>query len=179
MDVNTMPATFCDILASVCKCSSSSVCSGQPYPFACSCRLNKTHHATQPLRPAAIVGIQDPSSVNHLLQLLLEIADCTCSGTVTEVDNSWSGGGCALCASPDFERDEFGPNTVLICDQCEREYHVGCLKDAGMADLQALPEGGSPAAVRLRKAKAYMHPILLQKCVVCMTCHVRKCEETW
>lgn len=60
---------------------------------------------------------------------------------MAELESSWSAGGCALCASPDFQRDGFGPNTVLICDQCEREFHVGCLKQADMADLQALPEG--------------------------------------
>ncbi|KAK9814033.1 hypothetical protein WJX73_009674 [Symbiochloris irregularis] len=60
---------------------------------------------------------------------------------MAELESSWSAGGCALCASPDFQRDGFGPNTVLICDQCEREFHVGCLQRAGMADLQALPEG--------------------------------------
>lgn len=66
---------------------------------------------------------------------------CRADGVLAELENSWAGGGCALCASPDFQRDGFGPNTVLICDQCEREFHVGCLQHAGMADLQALPEG--------------------------------------
>lgn len=65
-------------------------------------------------------------------------------GVLAELEGSWAGGGCALCASPDFQRDGFGPNTVLICDQCEREFHVGCLHKAGMADLQALPEGACP-----------------------------------
>ncbi|OIW15789.1 hypothetical protein TanjilG_04324 [Lupinus angustifolius] len=39
----------------------------------------------------------------------------------------------------------FGPRTVIICDQCEKEYHVGCLKDHNMQNLEAvkqeLPEG--------------------------------------
>ncbi|KAF1859606.1 hypothetical protein Lal_00010190 [Lupinus albus] len=47
-----------------------------------------------------------------------------------EVDH----GGCALCRS-------FGPRTVIICDQCEKEYHVGCLKDHNMQNLEELPEG--------------------------------------
>lgn len=29
----------------------------------------------------------------------------------------------------------------MICDQCEREFHVGCLRDAGRARLSALPDG--------------------------------------
>ncbi|KAK4255169.1 hypothetical protein QN277_008199 [Acacia crassicarpa] len=53
-----------------------------------------------------------------------------------EVDH----GGCALCRSHDFSKI-FGPRTVIICDQCEREYHVGCLKEHNMQNLEELPEG--------------------------------------
>ncbi|XP_061371540.1 uncharacterized protein LOC133314115 [Gastrolobium bilobum] len=53
-----------------------------------------------------------------------------------EVEN----GGCALCRSQDFSKT-FGPRTVIICDQCEREYHVGCLKEHNMQNLEELPEG--------------------------------------
>ncbi|KAL5580147.1 hypothetical protein UlMin_012589 [Ulmus minor] len=50
-------------------------------------------------------------------------------------------GGCALCRGHDFSKSGFDSSTVLFCDQCEREFHVGCLKDHGMQDLQELPEG--------------------------------------
>ncbi|KAI4368738.1 hypothetical protein MLD38_017259 [Melastoma candidum] len=50
-------------------------------------------------------------------------------------------GGCALCRSHGFTRSGFGPKTVIICDQCEKEFHVGCLRDHGMADLKELPKG--------------------------------------
>ncbi|XP_072967202.1 uncharacterized protein [Typha angustifolia] len=50
-------------------------------------------------------------------------------------------GGCALCKLHDFSRSRFDARTVLLCDQCEKEYHVGCLKDHNMADLKELPEG--------------------------------------
>ncbi|TVU07494.1 hypothetical protein EJB05_40850 [Eragrostis curvula] len=50
-------------------------------------------------------------------------------------------GGCALCKLHDFSRKKFSSRTVLLCDQCGREYHVGCLKEHDMADLTALPEG--------------------------------------
>ncbi len=50
-------------------------------------------------------------------------------------------GGCVLCHEVDFQRGGFGPRTVLFCDQCEREFHVGCLKKAGKCDLQEVPEG--------------------------------------
>ncbi|CAJ1955845.1 unnamed protein product [Sphenostylis stenocarpa] len=53
-----------------------------------------------------------------------------------EVDH----GGCALCSRHNFSKS-FGPRTVIICDQCEKEYHVGCLKDHNMQNLEELPEG--------------------------------------
>ncbi|KAJ1388987.1 Zinc finger, PHD-type [Sesbania bispinosa] len=49
-------------------------------------------------------------------------------------------GGCALCRCHDFSKI-FGPRTVIICDQCEKEYHVGCLKEHNMQNLEKLPEG--------------------------------------
>ncbi|TKY67145.1 Increased DNA methylation 1 [Spatholobus suberectus] len=49
-------------------------------------------------------------------------------------------GGCALCRGQDFSKS-FGPRTVIICDQCEKEYHVGCLRDHNMQNLEELPEG--------------------------------------
>ncbi|CAM6090025.1 unnamed protein product [Calypogeia fissa] len=49
--------------------------------------------------------------------------------------------GCVFCRSGAFEKTGFGPRTILLCDQCEREYHVGCLKEHGLANLEELPEG--------------------------------------
>jgi hypothetical protein len=37
--------------------------------------------------------------------------------------------------SGSFAKTGFGPMTILLCDQCEREFHVGCLKEQGLADL--------------------------------------------
>ncbi|XXG79521.1 hypothetical protein AAC387_Pa09g0570 [Persea americana] len=48
---------------------------------------------------------------------------------------------CVLCRCHHFSKSTFGPRTVLLCDQCEKEYHVGCLKDHKMGDLKELPEG--------------------------------------
>nr|XP_043613541.1 uncharacterized protein LOC122585478 [Erigeron canadensis] len=48
---------------------------------------------------------------------------------------------CVLCRAHDFSKSGFGPRTVIICDQCEKEYHVGCLKEYEMDDLMALPTG--------------------------------------
>ncbi|KAJ0089132.1 hypothetical protein Patl1_32276 [Pistacia atlantica] len=49
--------------------------------------------------------------------------------------------GCVLCRACDFSRSGFGPRTILLCDQCEKEFHVGCLKKHKMADLRELPKG--------------------------------------
>ncbi|XP_076942709.1 increased DNA methylation 1-like isoform X2 [Bidens hawaiensis] len=47
---------------------------------------------------------------------------------------------CVLCRAHDFSKSGFGPRTVIICDQCEKEYHVGCLKEHKMDNLKALPK---------------------------------------
>ncbi|KAM7531674.1 hypothetical protein LguiB_035084 [Lonicera macranthoides] len=48
---------------------------------------------------------------------------------------------CVLCRGADINKSGFGPSTVILCDQCEKEYHVGCLKKNKMADLKELPKG--------------------------------------
>lgn len=58
----------------------------------------------------------------------------------TGVEPGPGAGGCVLCYDPEFQRD-FGPRTMMLCDQCEREFHVGCMSAAGMATLDGLPEG--------------------------------------
>lgn len=63
------------------------------------------------------------------------------------------GGGCTLCGSPDFLRGAFGERTMLLCDQCEREFHVGCLRSSGRCELDVIPEG-DPVVVK-RDAAAY------------------------
>ncbi|WJX21227.1 hypothetical protein P8452_10687 [Trifolium repens] len=50
------------------------------------------------------------------------------------------GGGCALCRDDGF-KVTFGPQTLMICTQCEKEYHVGCLKRYCIEDLEELPRG--------------------------------------
>ncbi|XP_044962071.1 uncharacterized protein LOC123413187 isoform X2 [Hordeum vulgare subsp. vulgare] len=50
-------------------------------------------------------------------------------------------GGCALCKKKDFNNAVFDERTVILCDQCEKEYHVGCLRSEWQVDLKELPEG--------------------------------------
>ncbi|KAL0774420.1 hypothetical protein Bca101_039571 [Brassica carinata] len=47
---------------------------------------------------------------------------------------------CVLCRGHSFCRLGFNARTVIICDQCEKEFHVGCLKEHNIADLKELPE---------------------------------------
>eukprot|EP00976_Prorocentrum_cordatum_P041992 850677-Prorocentrum_minimum.AAC.1 len=50
-------------------------------------------------------------------------------------------GGCVLCRCSDFLKDGFGARTIIICDQCEREFHIGCLQKFMGIALNAIPEG--------------------------------------
>ncbi|XP_045793681.1 uncharacterized protein LOC123888631 isoform X2 [Trifolium pratense] len=62
-----------------------------------------------------------------------------CIRIVKDIDAELSG--CALCRGVGFSRSGFGPRTIIFCDQCEKEYHVGCLRDHKMAFLKGLPKG--------------------------------------
>ncbi|CAN6471312.1 unnamed protein product [Victoria cruziana] len=50
-------------------------------------------------------------------------------------------GGCVVCRAHDFSKGKFDERTVMLCDQCEKEFHVGCLRESGLCDLNALPRG--------------------------------------
>ncbi|KAF8397526.1 hypothetical protein HHK36_016444 [Tetracentron sinense] len=50
-------------------------------------------------------------------------------------------GGCVVCRGHDFSVSKFDERTVMLCDQCEKEFHVGCLRDRGLCDLKELPKG--------------------------------------
>ena len=50
-------------------------------------------------------------------------------------------GGCVLCDEKNFQRNGFTDLTVILCDQCEREFHVGCLREHMSINLEEIPEG--------------------------------------
>ncbi|XP_043699760.1 uncharacterized protein LOC122650409 [Telopea speciosissima] len=50
-------------------------------------------------------------------------------------------GGCAVCRAHDFVDKTFNERTVLLCDQCEKEFHVECLRECGLCDLKEIPKG--------------------------------------
>ncbi|KAJ7972522.1 Chromodomain-helicase-DNA-binding protein 4 [Quillaja saponaria] len=49
-------------------------------------------------------------------------------------------GGCVVCRGYDFSVAKFDERTVIICDQCEKEFHVGCLRESGLCELEELPK---------------------------------------
>ncbi|KAJ6699615.1 AUTOIMMUNE REGULATOR [Salix purpurea] len=49
-------------------------------------------------------------------------------------------GGCVVCRAHDFSGDTFDDRTVILCDQCEKEFHVGCLRESGLCDLKEIPK---------------------------------------
>ncbi|KAL0285527.1 UNVERIFIED_CONTAM: hypothetical protein Sangu_2775300 [Sesamum angustifolium] len=51
-------------------------------------------------------------------------------------------GGCAICRCHDFCKSRFTARTIILCDQeCEKEYHVGCLKEQNIDHLKMKCEG--------------------------------------
>ncbi|XP_020579575.1 uncharacterized protein LOC110024132 [Phalaenopsis equestris] len=50
---------------------------------------------------------------------------------------------CHICSSSEFNPDteKFSDKTMLYCDQCEHEYHVGCMRKGGWKNLQSCPTG--------------------------------------
>ncbi|BFI06614.1 hypothetical protein MPTK1_2g04330 [Marchantia polymorpha subsp. ruderalis] len=68
-----------------------------------------------------------------------ESLDDRCTRLLKATDTVSSG--CVFCRSGEFAKSGFGPRTILLCDQCEREFHVGCLKEHGLANLTELPDG--------------------------------------
>ncbi|PWA71086.1 Zinc finger, FYVE/PHD-type [Artemisia annua] len=47
---------------------------------------------------------------------------------------------CVLCRAYDFVEGRFHDRTSIICDQCEKEYHIGCLNKQKETKLKELPK---------------------------------------
>ncbi|KAJ6810049.1 uncharacterized protein M6B38_157510 [Iris pallida] len=71
-------------------------------------------------------------------------------------------GGCVICRQHEFSTSEFGPNTVIICDQCEKEYHVGCLKAHNKDDLKELPEAQWFCCNECSMIYTFLHDLVLR-----------------
>ena len=60
---------------------------------------------------------------------------CRCCVVASDLDAL--GGTCSICGSADYVPGSvFTGRTMMICDQCEQEYHVGCLKEHKGIDLK-------------------------------------------
>nr|BAK07953.1 predicted protein [Hordeum vulgare subsp. vulgare] len=74
-----------------------------------------------------------PSSFHH-----------ACVGLESTPEGSWycPSCRCSICDSSDYDPDtnKFTEKTIMYCDQCEREYHVGCMRNKG-DQLTCCPEG--------------------------------------
>ncbi|CAI9761540.1 unnamed protein product [Fraxinus pennsylvanica] len=84
-------------------------------------------HNTNAIAAGRVAGI---NALQQITQRCIRIVE------TTEVD----AGGCAVCGGDDFIASEFNDRTVIICDQCEKDYHVGCLREQKMDDLKELPK---------------------------------------
>ena len=62
-----------------------------------------------------------------------------CRDVIHDLDHD--AGGCNICGRPDFALGEFCDRTMILCDQCECEFHVGCLRKADRCNLTQLPTG--------------------------------------
>ncbi|KAI3938844.1 hypothetical protein MKW98_018301 [Papaver atlanticum] len=105
---------------------------GDWYCPYCVSMFQRENHCTSNANARAAGRVEGVDVIEQITKRCIRIAETT----EPEV-----GGGCSLCRSTGFSKSEFGPRTVIICDQCQKEYHVGCLKDHKMADLQELPKG--------------------------------------
>jgi hypothetical protein len=69
--------------------------------------------------------------------------------------------GCVLCSGSDFCRSGFGPRTIIICDQCEKEYHIGCLSSQNIVDLKELPKGNWFCSMDCTRINSTLQKLLL------------------
>ena len=54
-----------------------------------------------------------------------------------------------MCDEKNFQRDGFSNLTVILCDGCEREYHIKCLQEHRNVNLDCLPEGKHVLALKI------------------------------
>ena len=77
---------------------------------------------------------------------------CSCRDVIHDLDHD--AGGCNICGRPDFALGAFCDRTMILCDQCECEFHVGCLRKSGRCDLSQLPTGDSSICIALQPPSA-------------------------
>ena len=108
-------------------------CDGCQIPHHAACAGVEAHPEARWLCQKCRCSGVDRPLVSELSQVVHQ-----CQALLSDVD--LVAGGCVLCHCSDFMREGFGPRTILICDQCEREFHVGCLKKHHGICLKSLPD---------------------------------------
>ncbi|KAJ4961201.1 hypothetical protein NE237_021111 [Protea cynaroides] len=69
---------------------------------------------------------------------------------------------CGICGNSQFNenKEEFTENTSSVCDQCQHEFHVGCLRRKGFTKLKACSKGNWFCSKKCEKIFVGLHAIL-------------------
>eukprot|EP00850_Spirogloea_muscicola_P014767 SM000108S14211 [mRNA] locus=s108:189963:195408:+ [translate_table: standard] len=121
----------------------------------CTCGCNRhlsmsdfeAHAGSNLRRPAANIFLSRNGRSLAQCQLEAGVSSCVAAAAVRP---DVAGGAAVMDLMPGAccdNSDElcricgFSEATVLLCDQCEREYHVSCVQGQGKQDLEQLPKG--------------------------------------
>ncbi|KAF8397268.1 hypothetical protein HHK36_016178 [Tetracentron sinense] len=98
----------------------------------------------------------------------------SCLGLVNLPDGKWlcPSCRCGICGRSEFNEntEQFTDKTVLYCDQCEREYHVGCLRKLGRMKLDSCPMGNWFCSKKCEKIFLGLHKLLGKPIAVGVDC---------
>ncbi|KAL5059753.1 hypothetical protein RYX36_031357 [Vicia faba] len=92
---------------------------------------------------------------------------------LTRVDKEpeYDMGGCVICRENDFSVDKFDDRIAIICDQCEKEYRVGCLWDIGLCELESfLKKSGFVLTTAVEYMWLYRLQFLLEQILYPLPC---------
>ncbi|XXG85886.1 hypothetical protein AAC387_Pa11g0892 [Persea americana] len=87
-----------------------------------------------------------------------------CIGLENLPEGKWSCASCqcGICGESEFNADikQFTEQSILYCDQCEREFHVGCLTKRGLYELQSRTQGNWFCSKRCSKIFVSLQKLL-------------------
>ncbi|PSS09497.1 Increased DNA methylation like [Actinidia chinensis var. chinensis] len=69
---------------------------------------------------------------------------------------------CGICGRSRLNKDtgQFTEASVLSCDQCEHQYHVGCLRKRGFVNVDNYPKGSWFCSERCKQISLGLHKLL-------------------
>ncbi|PSR86176.1 Increased DNA methylation like [Actinidia chinensis var. chinensis] len=69
---------------------------------------------------------------------------------------------CGICGRSRLSKDtgQFTDDSVLSCGQCEHQYHVGCLRKRGVANVDNYPKGSWFCSERCKQISLGLHKLL-------------------